>query len=75
MTNPEPRDVIARVSFDDESELWAIWVEGAPAEQFDSLPDAILAALDAAGYDVVKRDQPLPPTPGPYNPFGKQDGE
>jgi hypothetical protein len=37
--------------------------------------DAILAALADAGYKIVQRDAPLPPTPGPFNPFGEQDGE
>ena len=65
MTNPgdAARNVIARA------------LDNLPDGDFfhPDLAEAILAALSAAGYEVVKRDQPLPPTPGPFNPFGKQD--
>lgn len=49
-------------------------------DEFDTMPEMsdvlqIVAKKVEEFTWPVKRDAPLPPTPGPFNPFGKQDGE
>lgn len=83
-TVSDPRDVIARVSYAAHPRRTQPYGGGDPIpwEQLGGrakelggyeIADAILDALDAAGYEIVKREQPLPTTPGPFNPFGEQD--
>ena len=69
------RDVIAQAIVDHESPkgVWNAYVASYPI--YKERADAIIAALNAAGYEIVQRAEPLPPTPGPFNPFGEQKGD
>lgn len=75
MTELSARDVIARAVVDQEAPegVWNAYVASYPGNQ--KRADAIIDALHEAGYAIVQRDAPMPPTPGPFNPFGKQDHE